>query len=547
MEQTKQRLTSLINNINESFPDENDLKGYAGISKALITDMLTGSSTQLIGLKDYDNHFEAIIMKRELAELFDKVTKELKIKFDKMNFPQFNSILKSITKIKFLISETYISLINSGPIRTEEEILKAKEELKSLNSNIEDLKKITTDLNALKDSTIQEVTDIKSELTTLKESLVQTVSAVSTDAGTLKESLTKTISDVQTEAGVLKDSFAQNIANAQTDINALKDTTVKDINIVSDEIKSAKETAATTLSDFETKQKSATESEQKINDFLAIIETHKKNVELIEKNTTQWQEEIEDSKKEISENTKTYETLNTKSKALNAEIETTHEKIFGKKDEEGKAVKGYLQETEDLKNKIATFLSEQDNKFKTQFSEIESLLPGATSTGLAEAYLQQKLSYKNPIRLWSGVFISTIILMAALSLWLICLQISKSEMLTLDGAFISLLRDLTFFIPTIWLAGYASKKQSQYKRLQQEYAFKETNAKSFHGHKVQIEALMKEGDADQDLLKNLMAQLIIITSQNPSLTLDNKSHEDNSPILKLMENFTFKGKKDNKD
>jgi hypothetical protein len=105
----------------------------------------------------------------------------------------------------------------------------------------------------------------------------------------------------------------------------------------------------------------------------------------------------------------------------------------------------------------------------------------------------------------------------------------------LSEAFIGLLKDLPFFIPTLWLASYASKQQSQYKRLQQEYAFKETNAKSFHGHKMQIEALMKDGIADKDLLLQLLAQLVVITAQNPSVTLDNKSHEDNSPILKLAE------------
>ena len=44
--------------------------------------------------------------------------------------------------------------------------------------------------------------------------------------------------------------------------------------------------------------------------------------------------------------------------------------------------------------------------------------------------------------------------------------------LTLNEALIALLKDLPFFIPTIWLAAYASKQQSQNKRLQQEYALK---------------------------------------------------------------------------
>jgi hypothetical protein len=118
--------------------------------------------------------------------------------------------------------------------------------------------------------------------------------------------------------------------------------------------------------------------------------------------------------------------------------------------------------------------------------------------------------------------------------WVIYFQISKWATETLNEALISLLKELPIFIPTIWLAAHASKLQSQNKRLQQEYAFKETNAKSFIGHKVQIEQLIKDGEADKELLSQLVAQLVVITAENPSKTLDNKSHEDSSPFLKLI-------------
>ncbi|HAL82657.1 MAG TPA: hypothetical protein DCO83_10800 [Mucilaginibacter sp.] len=208
-----------------------------------------------------------------------------------------------------------------------------------------------------------------------------------------------------------------------------------------------------------------------------------------------------------------------------------------KNDEDGKPINGYLQDTEELKNKIATFLSEQATKFSTQFDEIKSLLPDATSAGLAAAYQKQKDSYTKPIQLWSIVFFATIFIMTSLGGYIIYRHFQSTKIDTLNDALISLLKDLPFFIPTIWLAAFASKQQSQYKRLKQEYAFKETNAKSFHGHKEQIERLMKEGGADKELLSALVAQLVVITAQNPSNTLDNKSHEDSPPIFKLVEKY----------
>ena len=488
MEQTKQKLTLLITTINESFPDETDLKGFLGISKALITDTLLESDALLIPLKEYDNRFETIILKRELAELFEKINKELEEKFDKLKPDKFNSFLKLITKVRFLIKETYISVVNSAPIRTEIEIAKAKEELNLLNSNIEELKKINVDLIALKDSTVLNITGIQTEVTTLKDSIVK----------------------------------------------------------INDEVKLSKNSAATIVTDFEAKQKSSSENEKQITEFLTKIEAHKTAIEIIEKNTTVWEQEIKTAKETITTKVTEYDTLNEKSKTLQAEIETTHEKIFGKKDADGKPIKGYLQETEDLKNQIASFLAEQHAKFLAQFTEIEGLLPGATSAGLAEAYQLQKASYKRPMQLWSGIFISTVIIMAILSVFLLYFQLINPTSLTLNEALISLLKDLPFFIPTIWLASYASKQQSQYKRLQQEYAFKETNAKSFHGHKMQIEELMKDGTTDKDLLSQLVAQLVIITAYNPSETLDSNTHEDSPPIFKLIEKYfpSFRKKKE---
>ena len=63
---------------------------------------------------------------------------------------------------------------------------------------------------------------------------------------------------------------------------------------------------------------------------------------------------------------------------------------------------------------------------------------------------------------------------------------------------------------------------------------------------MQIEQLMKDGGTDKILLEQLVAQLVIITSYNPSQTLDNKTHEDSPPIFKLVEKY-FPSFKKNKE
>jgi predicted nucleic acid-binding Zn-ribbon protein len=486
MEQTKQSLAALIDKIIESFPDENNLKDFPGISKALIINSLKQIDSTVTALKEFDNSFETILLKRQLPGLFEKINNELKNSFDKIKGSQFNSLLNDIAKIKFLVTETYYSLVNILPIRTEAEVLRASEELTSLTTNIEVLKRINIELDKLKNSTIENSNRENARIATLKDAA---------------------ITEIQT---------------AQGEIEKYKN--------------SAREIAA----DLDAKRGSFNASELKITESLAKIESDKIAVDAIQQKTTQWQEDILTAKTKIEVNETEYSALNKKSKELQLEIEATHEKIFGKKDGDGKETKGYFQETEDLKNNIASFLKDQETKFSAQFDEIKGLLPGATSVGLAQAYQTQKESYDIPIRNWSWVFVGTLTIMTILACVLLYIQffLKQSGPITINDAIISFLKDLPFFIPTIWLAAHASKQQSQNKRLQQEYAFKETNARSFHGHKMQIEQLTKDGEADKELLSQLVAQLVVITAENPSATLDNKSHEDSSPLFKLIEKYT---------
>jgi chromosome segregation ATPase len=287
MEQTKLSLAALIDKINESFPDENNLKDFPGISKTLIINTLQQIVSTVTALKEFDNNFETILLKRQLPGLFERINNELKNSFDKIKESQFNSLLNDIAKIKFLVTETYYAVVNILPIRTEAEVLKASEELTSLTTNIEELKRINIELDTLKNSTIENSNKENAKITTLKDAA---------------------ITEIQTAQG---------------------------------EMEKYKNSAKATVESLEEKQNTFTENEKKISEFLTKIETDKTTIENIQKNSTQWQTDILTAKTQIETNERDYSALNLKSKDLQSEIEATHEKIFGKKDAEGNQIKGY--------------------------------------------------------------------------------------------------------------------------------------------------------------------------------------------------------------
>ena len=100
----------------------------------------------------------------------------------------------------------------------------------------------------------------------------------------------------------------------------------------------------------------------------------------------------------------------------------------------------------------------------------------------------------------------------------------------------NLIYKLPILLPLLWLAVFASKRRSEDRRLQQEYAHKEALAKSYQSFKQQIESLQSKDDA---LMKQLLERAIIAIAFNASTTLDGK-HGEKAPLLGAVEKMAEK-------
>jgi hypothetical protein len=244
------------------------------------------------------------------------------------------------------------------------------------------------------------------------------------------------------------------------------------------------------------------------------------------------------------------------------ELDKFYTKIFGTVNEDSKVVGGLKLEIEQRIKDLENFKSEQEKIYneemasrleslkkyeqeqqannKNLFEQIESLLPGATSTGLAKAYQDMKESFNKPIKSWNRIFVGSIVIMfVATFLSFIDVGIVKDDTLTLFafkqmGDFTSTLNGLLFklplYAPLIWLAIFASKRRSENQRLQQEYAHKEALAKSYVSYKMQIDELKQE---DKKLLEKLLDSSIDTVAHNASESLD-KKHGDSTPMQETI-------------
>lgn len=150
MRATRQKISLLKNKISESLPEDNDIFGYAGISKTLVLDSLTESYNLLSVLEDFNDKFETILAKRNVAQFIDNANNYLSdtIKSESA-VEKFNDFLINISQLRFNLKEAYITL-SEKPLRLDTEIKHAKAKLEELSSDIEELKKIKEVIDEIK-------------------------------------------------------------------------------------------------------------------------------------------------------------------------------------------------------------------------------------------------------------------------------------------------------------------------------------------------------------------------------------------------------------
>ncbi len=110
---------------------------------------------------------------------------------------------------------------------------------------------------------------------------------------------------------------------------------------------------------------------------------------------------IEEAKKDILRDAK--ETNEKRVEVLNKieELDKFHTKIFGEYDEEKEARVGGLDKIlNQLKVDLEVHMKDQKNKHQKLHEKIESLLPGATSAGLAKAYQEVKARFYLQVQLF---------------------------------------------------------------------------------------------------------------------------------------------------
>lgn len=182
-------------------------------------------------------------------------------------------------------------------------------------------------------------------------------------------------------------------------------------------------------------------------------------------------------------------------------INNFYSKVFGN---EERKESGLKQEIEDRLTQL-----------KAVEEEAKKVISLSSDAGLAGGFLQKGEQARKNKYISLGVFVGALIIMGLCNFFTI--EFDKLKEIDL----VSLAVRLVINAPFIWIATVANISLNKYARLEEEYAHKESLAKSFERYKSEIE---KISDTDNIKSKDLLAQLMKTNLQafelNPAETMD---------------------------
>ena len=203
--------------------------------------------------------------------------------------------------------------------------------------------------------------------------------------------------------------------------------------------------------------------------------------------------------------------------------------------EDAAKTRGIAETAENVSSRVAEYeakLAALEKRFGERERQIEGLLPGATSAGLASDFRDQQQTYVWPKRGWALLFLIAIIgmlltvFLAPHERWM------DSITNPYEGLFVNFLHRSPYFVPLGLLAYFAYRYFGLADRLQQDYAYKERLSSTFEGYKSQMGQIQVPPGSPSPLTV-LCTKVLHVIGQHPARFYDRNHTEEMPPALQL--------------
>lgn len=376
-----------------------------------------------------------------------------------------------------------------------------------------------------------------------QDQLEGVVKQLNNDATSILDRLSPYLSQTESAraAGQAFGRYRRLIDNQENDIRKIRatiDEAQKTINSTAQQVKSYR---SDLLEDTDEKKSIYSEINEKtsqIDKMLSATDSFYRKLTEGDAESASIENQISEARKSAVENS---DEISRRLKALNkklTELDEIHSEVVGSKtdtDEEA-SEKG-------LKAQLDDMVAGYEQKFSGLQEQIEGLLPGATSAGLATAYNTRRNKAERSAKFYSWAFFAGIVLLAlsaaatfTQSFSLLPFSWEHINFASAKEYFDKLLFKLPIVIPVLWATLTVSKRRSEMHRLAEEYAHKEALAQSYEGFKQQIAEMDKD---NEPLIQRLLEVILKAIAINAATTLEGK-HGEKMPIQEALEEMVKK-------
>ncbi|EMO30201.1 hypothetical protein LEP1GSC170_3953, partial [Leptospira interrogans serovar Bataviae str. HAI135] len=183
-----------------------------------------------------------------------------------------------------------------------------------------------------------------------------------------------------------------------------------------------------------------------------------------------------------------------------------------------------------------TALVERNNlRYEDLLNKISSLYQDAIGVGLAGAYNKAKASHRFSLNLWSVILVLSVLGMlavpVAMEIWVYTEQLVKIE--SLVGIIKRVFSYLPFISPMVFLSYIATKNMNGYRRMFEEYLYKESTSLTYEALKREI-STFENDKLSSEFATQLLRQNLQAAEDNPSKYLDKIDGDVPTDILKSI-------------
>lgn len=208
----------------------------------------------------------------------------------------------------------------------------------------------------------------------------------------------------------------------------------------------------------------------------------------------------------------------------------------------------HLKKSDEIAGGYEARVEKLIDELETLNKRVESLLPGATSAGLASSFNQQKARFVAPQKRWLNMFVWCMVGLIIIALPSFIAAVfgnfitayfgkdifGQSMNSTWDSTFRNLAMRLPIVIPLVWLAIYAGRNYMLSLRLEEDYAYKEAISTAFEGYKREMKEIVAVDTTSPAPLTKLCLNVLTAIAERPGRIYEGK-HQDITLINEIME------------